>query len=357
MGERTQGSSTSIITVALVVVGVLLAAVVIATSLVTEPPPPECPSARTHCGAAQSAERQWGDVEYYALRGAELYAAGLVSEGRVNPNLVLGARKSEMSADDLAGKGLDLDPARLAAGMAVLHREAQENDELRQRLPQGVKNSLWSTDPQKAALGLAALRRAIQDDDELNFMVPIEMRLALQASIYVFPSPHVRYYHGPGGLSLPSADAGYDQESSIRSAYPSIDSFSFEPPELVDLCREAKEKFVSTYPWIVGNAEWLAFERSCLYYHSESVAKFIAGQLHARVSSHCKALIDDGWIVKDDALYRPGLDPEEMIRALEASGGTPGAYGRIAKTGGDWVPQFTKECLSPFKGTVPFHFE
>lgn len=202
-------------------------------------------------------------------------------------------------------------------------------------------------------MGLAALRKAIQKDDELNFMVPIEMRLALKASIYVFPSSYVRD-DDLRWLESSSVDYGYDRESSIRSVYHTIELFS-ESPELADLCRGAKEKFVSTYPWITGSAEWLRLEPLCRYYHSESVARFLAKQVRFQVSAHCKELIDNGWIVEDGVFYRPGLDPEEMASALEDGGGAPGADGRMVETDGVLLPRFTKECLSHFTGHVPFH--
>lgn len=342
---------------ALAVTGISFAVVTLAMFLVADPTSTELRAPNGSEATNLHTKRLWGNVEHYALRGAELYAAGLASEGLVNPNIFLKAGRQHMSADELAGKGLDLDPARLAAGMAVLHKKVQESGELRQRLPQAVTDSLWGVDPKEAATGLAALRKAIQEDDELNFMVPIEMRLALQATIYAFPSPITRHYHGPDGINSPSVDAGYDRESRLRHDYPDIGSFSLESPELENLCQRAKERFVSMYPWMVGDEEWLGFDASCRYYHSESVARFLADQLDARVSDRCKALIDGGWVVRDDAFHHPGLDPEGMARALEAAGGAPGAYGRIVETGGEWAPQFTRECLSPFEGTVPFHFD
>lgn len=357
MRKHTTRSGDTVILAALAVTGISFAMVALAMFLVADPAPTELPAPNGGGAANLHTGRLWGNVEHYALRGAELYAAGLASEGLVNPNVYLKAGRQHMSDDELAGKGLGLVPARLTAGMAVLHKKVQESGELRQRLPQVVTDSLWSVDPKEAAMGLAALRKAVQEDDELNFMVPIEMRLALQATIYAFPSPITRYYHGPNGINSPSVDAGYDQESRLRHDCPDIGSFSLESPELESLCRMAKERFVSMYPWMVGDEEWLGFEGSCRYYHSESVARFLANQLDARVSDRCKALIDAGWVVRDGALRHPGLDPEEMARALEAGGGAPGAYGRMVETGGELAPQFTRECLSPFEGTVPFHFD
>lgn len=149
------------------------------------------------------------------------------------------------------------------------------------------------------------------------------MRLALQARVYAFPTPFIRYPHGPDGINSPSVDVGYDPEGRLRSGYPDIGSPSLESPGLAGLCRRAEERFVSMYPWMVGNQEWMGFDVSCRYYHSESVSRFLADQVDSGVSDRCKALIDSGWVVKDDALYHPGMDPGEMTRALEAAGGAP----------------------------------
>lgn len=201
---------------------------------------------------------------------------------------------------------------------------------------------------------VAKLRKAIQEDDELNFMAPIEMRLALQARIYVFPSQLVRHYPASGGIDLSSADSGYDRESGIRSAHESVESFS-ESPGLADLCRGAKGRLVSAYPWIVGSAEWLGSEQSCRHCHGEGVARFLAKQLRSQASSRCKELMGGGWIAEGDAFCRPGLGTEEMARALDGGGDMPGADGRMAEAGGERAPRFTKECLSPFTGPVPFN--
>lgn len=278
----------------------------------------------------------WGTVEYYVQRGAELYAA------------------------DPANAEWPFDPRSIAASVAEMLREVQRNDELRMRLPQEVRDSLRSVDPKEVASGLAGLRGALQADDGLNLMVPLETRVAMKAKAYGFTSPYSgrHYLRGADVFDTRLVDAWYDRESLIRS-----DGTALKPPGLMypletvtELCQAANREFVSMYPWMADDAKWLQFERACWYYHSESVEAFLVKRLPSSISDRCRALIDGGWVVKDDAFYNPVLAPRDMARALEESGGEPGAYDRIVDTDGGWVPQFTKECLSPFTGEVPERF-
>lgn len=154
------------ILVALVTTSISFAVVTLAMFLVEDPTSTEPLMPNGGGTANMYTGRLWGNVEHYALRGVELYADSLASEGLVNPNIFLKAGRQYLSDDELAGKGLDLDPARLAAGMAMLHKKAQESGELCQRLPQAVRDSLWSVDPREVAVGLAALRKVVQDDDD-----------------------------------------------------------------------------------------------------------------------------------------------------------------------------------------------
>lgn len=276
----------------------------------------------------------WGTVEYYVQRGAELYAA------------------------DPANAEWGFDPVHIAASVAGMLREAQRNDELRMRLPQGVLASLRSVDPQEVASGLAGLRGALRADDALNFMVPLEVRIAMDAKAYYWSVPPTRrsYVPAQSGIDIAFLDGWYDLESLVRSGHTFPGSPLPTPAAKEEICRTAGREFAAMYPWMVGDQGWLRFEESCRYYHSESVEAFLVKRLPSSISERCRVLIDGGWVVRDGAFYHPGLDPGEMAAALEGGGGEPGAYDRIVDTGGGWVPQFTEECLSPFTGRVPERF-